>query len=67
MGGLFRNKEYDYEGKTGFFTECFKLYDVEKIRKGDFKMPEDKLLSGKKAADPAIPAGMEITNDDIPV
>jgi hypothetical protein len=44
-GALFRDKEYEYNGKTGFFTECFKLMDVEKIRTGNFKTPEPKTLS----------------------
>jgi hypothetical protein len=64
VGGLFREKEYEYNGKTGFFTECFKLMDLEKVRKGDFKMPEPKLLPKKNT--PSVPAGMTISDDDIP-
>jgi hypothetical protein len=44
-GALFRDKEYEYNGKTGFFTECFKLMDIEKVRTGNFKTPEPKTLS----------------------
>jgi hypothetical protein len=44
VGGLFRNKEYEYNDKTGFFTECCKLVTVDSIKNGKFKIPEDKLL-----------------------
>lgn len=66
VGALFRDKEWQYEGKTGFFTECFKLYSLEKVKAGDFKMPETKYLAGKQAAPTNIPTGMEITDEDIP-
>jgi hypothetical protein len=66
VGGLFRDKEWQYEGKTGFFTECFKLYSLEKVRVGDFKMPDTKYLNGKQSAPESVPTGMEITDEDIP-
>jgi hypothetical protein len=64
VGALFRNKEYDYQGSTGFFTECAFLTSAEKIRKGDFKIPKDKLL--KRSTEPT-PQGFEpIDDSDIP-
>lgn len=47
VGALFRNKEYEYEGSTGFFTECCGFRPVEVIRENKFKMPKDKLLKNK--------------------
>ena len=47
IGGLFRNKEWEYNGNTGFFTECCRLISVDAIKNDKFKVPEDKLLSGK--------------------
>lgn len=44
IGALMRNKEWEINGKRGFYTECFKLLPVENVRSGKFKMPEDKLL-----------------------
>lgn len=44
IGGLFNNKEYDYNGRQGFFTNCHSLVTVEKIRSGNFKIPADTLL-----------------------
>lgn len=45
VGVLFRDTQYDVEGKQGFYTEAAFLTTVEKIRSGDFKIPEPKLLS----------------------
>lgn len=46
VGALFNNKEYEFNGRHGFFTNCHSLINVEKIRKGDFKIPDDTLLNG---------------------
>jgi hypothetical protein len=45
IGALFNNKEYNFEGRQGFFTNCHSLVPVEKIRSGKFKIPEDTLLN----------------------
>ena len=63
-GALFRDKEYEYNGKSGFFTECFRLMDLEKVRSGSFKTPEPKMLPKKSAA--GYPSGLEISDEDIP-
>lgn len=44
IGALFNNKEYEIDGKKGFFTNCKYLVDVEKIRSGNYKIPADDLL-----------------------
>ena len=44
VGVLYRNKEWEMNGNTGWFTECCALTDAEEIRKGSFKMPKDKPL-----------------------
>ena len=49
VGILFRNKEYDYEGKHGWFTEPFSVTDVETIRAEKFKVPADKPLASTQA------------------
>ncbi len=46
-GALFRNKEYEFDGRQGFYTECFKFMPAEQIRYGEFDMPADKLLPKK--------------------
>lgn len=47
IGGLFNNKEYDFNGRHGFFTNCHSLVTVEKIRSGKFQIPDDTLLKGQ--------------------
>lgn len=44
IGALFNNKEYDFNGRHGFFTNCHSLVTVEKIRSGKFDIPADTLL-----------------------
>lgn len=64
-GLLFRNKEYSYEGRTGFWTEPFQFISADKVRTGDFKMPQDKLLN--KSSQAAAPTGYEeVADEDIP-
>lgn len=48
IGALFNNKEYEFDGRHGFFTNCHSLVTVEKIRSGKFTIPEDTLLKEKK-------------------
>lgn len=55
IGALFNNKEYDFNGSHGFFTNCHSLVTVEKIRSGKFEIPADTLLKEKK--DNGYPAG----------
>lgn len=46
IGALFNNKEYEFNGRHGFFTNCHSLVTVEKIRSGKFEIPADTLLKG---------------------
>lgn len=45
VGALFNNKEYSVNGRTGFYTACHSFVPAEKIRKGNFTIPKDTLLS----------------------
>lgn len=45
IGALFNNKEYEFNGHHGFFTNCHSLVTVEKIKSGKFTIPEDTLLN----------------------
>ena len=64
VGGLFREKEYDYNGRHGFFTECMCFKSASLIREGKFTVPEPRLL-------PAAPTTSEgfmsvpVGNDDL--
>lgn len=45
IGALFNNKEYEFNGRHGFFTNCHSLVDAEQIRSGKFEVPGDTLLN----------------------
>lgn len=45
VGVLFRNREWERDGRTGWFSECCALDSVDNIRNGKFRMPADKPLS----------------------
>lgn len=47
VGVLFRNYEYDVEGRQGWSTECCTFVSVEDVRAGNFKQPKDKPLRNK--------------------
>ena len=53
VGIIFRNKEYDFEGKRGWFTEPFSVTDVESIRAEKYKIPADKPLAAIEDMPPA--------------
>lgn len=68
VGVLFRNKEWLYEGKTGWMTECCALTSADDIRKGKFTMPKDKPLPSDKRQ-PVSSDGFSERNavdDDLP-
>ena len=44
VGVLFRNKEWEFNGNTGWTTECCFLTDVDSIRQETFRTPKDKPL-----------------------
>lgn len=64
VGGLFRNKEYEYDGKRGFFTECCAFKDTDTIKSGKFTVPADKLLQANTTTD-FVPVP-NINDDDTP-
>lgn len=66
IGGVFRNKEYSFNGKQGFFTECAWLTTVEKIKEGKFKVPADKLLNKNNKPSFNNQSPDIIPDDDLP-
>lgn len=45
VGAIFNEKEYDFNGKTGFFTQCKRFVSVNDIRTGNFTVPKPDLLN----------------------
>ena len=67
VGALFRRREWEKDGHTGWTTECCSLISADDVRQNRFKTPKDKPLPEK----PIQPktgftgAGFEdITDDD---
>lgn len=46
IGMIFREQEYDYQGKRGFSAQPFTLVSLENLREGNFTIPDKKYLSG---------------------
>ena len=66
VGILVRDKEWEFNGKTGFAPEIISFASVQNIRDGKFKTPNTKYLNGSAPAiSPDAPA-TESTNDDYP-
>lgn len=54
VGGVFNRKEYEFNGRRGFFTQCKYLTSVDAIEKNTFKQPaDDYLKDASPAADQA--------------
>ena len=49
VGIVFGNKEWEKDGKTGWFTNADHLLSVEEIREGKFKIPADKPIKKDEA------------------
>ncbi len=44
IGILFRNEEWEYEGKTGWTARPYRAISVDSVRSRDFRLPKDKPL-----------------------
>ena len=64
VGVIYRNREWEMNGQTGWTTECGTLIDAESARKGDFKPLKDQPLNKKAAAPAGSFASMD--DDDLP-
>lgn len=47
IGVLFRNEEWEYEGKTGWTVRPFRAISVDSIIDGNYTLPKDKPLQNK--------------------
>ena len=67
VGIMFRNEEWEYDGKTGWAVRPFRAISTDSVRNGDYTLPADKPLKNKAAADGGEynPGGFsEIKDDD---
>lgn len=63
IGVIFANKEWEYEGKTGWATVCQSLCSIEDIRTGNYTVPADKPL---KKTGAAAESYTPVTDEDLP-
>jgi hypothetical protein len=68
VGCIFRNKEWEFNGTTGFTAKPFKFISVEKIKTGNYRLPKDKLLNNSTATADTSSASsyQDIPDDDLP-
>ena len=50
VGAVFNEKEWNYNGKTGMFTQCKRLLSADDIRNGKFTVPKPDMLSSSAQA-----------------
>lgn len=72
VGALFNEKEYDYNGKQGMFTQCKRFIPASDIRSGSFTIPKPDMLKTESTAPAAATIStdlsdfIEIETEDIP-
>ena len=65
-GLIFRDQEWEYEGKTGITAQPFTLISLEKLRSGEFTIPTPKYLNNTTAAAPSPGFAQIPLTDDLP-
>lgn len=71
LGIIFRNEEWDYNGRTGWAVRPFRACSVDTVQDGDYKLPPDKPLKGSpSSATPGASSGAftdyNANEDDLP-
>ena len=69
IGGLFNEREYEANGTIKKATNLAQLCPVEKIRKGTYQLPEDRLLNRAGVSNSSTPGFMNIPDgvgDNLP-
>ena len=64
VGCLFRNEEWEYNGKSGWKAMPFRFIPVSDAREGKIKVPKDKPLKKDSANAPAAPVNPSAAVDD---
>ena len=66
IGAMFRDKEWKFDGKTGWTTECGALCSVDDIRNGRAKPLKSKPLPQSASATPAAGGFTQVDDDELP-
>ena len=65
IGMIFQDRQWDYNGKTGFTAQPYALISLDKLRAGEFEIPDPKYLASTPQTDYNNLADMP-TDDDLP-
>ena len=65
VGMIFRDKEWSYNGKTGFTAQPYSVISLDDWQSGNYKIPEPLTLSPTAQTYTAAPAGQQL-DDDLP-
>lgn len=69
VGIIYRNEEWEYNGKRGWTAKPLRCMSAAKVRSGDYTIPDDKPLRGDAhdTGYTSAPAGMTaVQTDDLP-
>lgn len=68
VGILFRNEEWNYNGKTGWAVRPFRALSADTVRSGEYTLPKDKPLSKTANVAPTNPNNgyVEVEDDELP-
>lgn len=68
VGILFRNEEWDYNGKHGWAVRPFRAISIDTVRDESYTLPKDKPLSATTNVAPTNPNNgyVEVEDDELP-
>lgn len=64
-GCIFRMEEWAKDGRSGWKAQPFKFIDIEKIRSGEFKVPDDKPLKVDAKRNAAPKSNLDVDFEDL--
>lgn len=64
VGALYRNKEWEMNGNTGWTTECCDFVEADDIRQNKYRTPKDKPLKNRAETSRTESKGFEEIVDD---
>lgn len=66
IGILFREREWEYNGRTGWSTEACSTVSADDVRGGNFRKPKPKALNKPATATQTAPVYAQADSDDCP-
>lgn len=65
VGGLFNRREYEINGRNGWYTQCKRFVTVEAVKTENYKLPDDESLAGRgNVARPSADSFMTVDSVD---